>query len=77
MQNRITDVYAWTEQAPDGAEGVIFAFIPPLGISGTLQHRRKEVAMLFKPIAMQHKTKFPTHTVRFVKLSLSETLETL
>jgi len=70
-------LYAWTETDPEGGEGVIFAFIPAIGIGGPLQHRnRRIIENQFRLIAEKH-AKSTGHKVRLVKFTRSETLETL
>lgn len=67
-------IYAWTEIDPDGREGVIITLIPIVGISATLQSRRRDIAEKFRPLAQEHNKK-TGHTVRLVKFVRAETLE--
>jgi hypothetical protein len=69
-------IYAWTEIDPDGGEGIIFAFIPAIGMTGNLQHRNRNIVEAFRPIAKAH-AKSTGHKVRLVKFARDETLETL
>jgi len=70
-------IYAWTEIDDGGDEGIIFAAIPIIGISGNLQHRRLDIVVKhFRPIAIEH-ARVTGHTVRLVKFARSETLDTL
>jgi hypothetical protein len=69
-------IYAWTEIDPQGGEGVIYTYIPMLGMGGNLQHRRREIVENFRGLAELHK-KSSGHVVRLVKYDRAETLETL
>lgn len=76
MTDRIASLFAWTETTEHGYEGVIAAIIPPLGTVGPLQHRKREIAEMLRPIAQRHRDK-TGHIVRLVRFDRGEDLETL
>jgi hypothetical protein len=70
-------LYAWTEEGPEGKEGVIAAASGLLGpVVHLLQHRRREIAEQFRPIAEQHRQR-TGHRVRLVRFARAEELEEL
>lgn len=71
-------IYAWTETAPDGYEGVIAVINggKAKGFNLLLQHRDKGIAMRFRDLAKGH-AKASGHKVRLVKFIRSETVEEL
>ncbi len=72
--SKMTSIYAWTGEDPEFGEGVIFTWIPLLGMAGCLQHRRREIAEKFRPIAQNHAAR-TGHKVRFVRFDRAEELE--
>lgn len=74
--NDMKTIYAWTEKSPEGMEGVIFTYIPLLGMSGTLQHRSLEIARKLQPIAEEHKKK-TGHQVHLVQFNRHKIIDTL
>ncbi len=76
MADRITSIFAWTEATEQGYEGVIAAFIPAIGTMGPLQHRKRHVAEMFRPLAQAHRRE-SGHQVRLVRFDRVEDLETL
>lgn len=71
----IETLYVWTEEGNEG-EGVIVAFIPPLGQMGPLQSRRRDVAELLRPLAEGHR-KASGNAVRLVRFERGLELERL
>ncbi len=70
-------IYAWTEVDPIVGEGVIAIFAPPFDKVITLQSRRLEIASVhMRPLAEAHRAS-SGHTVRLVKFTRAEVLETL
>jgi len=75
-------IYAWTETADDGYEGVIVAAVTPfrgvVGLVGEplapLQHNRLDIAMKFKELAEAH-AKASGNRVRLVRFARAETIE--
>jgi hypothetical protein len=73
---KMESIYAWTEEAADGKEGVILAFLPFIGDKFLLQHRNRDIAMRFREIAEAH-AKATGHTVRFVRFDRAVEIEVI